>query len=318
MAKLSRMTKKENTDCNMLSLLRIIKFALQDIIRNLGLSSMTILILVLMLLSVNMFVVINVLTGEAVKAVKNQIDVSIFFQAEATEKQIAEIKNYVSAFPEVKETTYLTSEQVLAQFREQHKDSPEVLASLAELGENPLGSTLIVKTREPQDYEKIVKALAVPEYESLIEAKTFGDTEIAIARIQSITNQVEKFTAGVSVLFALIAFLIIFNTIRVAIYTQRVEITIKKLVGASNWFVRGPYLIEALVFTCFSLLLTGALVYISLIMLDPYMAVIFGAGKILTTYYFSNIILLFSAQFGGVLLLTLFSSLLAMRKHLRA
>ena len=318
MAKLSRMRKKENTVYNMLSLLRIIKFALQDIIRNLGLSSMTILILVLMLLSVNMFVVINVLTGEAVKAVKNQIDVSIFFQAEATEKQIAEIKNYVSAFPEVKETTYLTSEQVLAQFREQHKDSPEVLASLAELGENPLGSTLIVKTREPQDYEKIVKALAVPEYESLIEAKTFGDTEIAIARIQSITNQVEKFTAGVSVLFALIAFLIIFNTIRVAIYTQRVEITIKKLVGASNWFVRGPYLIEALVFTCFSLLLTGALVYISLIMLDPYMAVIFGAGKILTTYYFSNIILLFSAQFGGVLLLTLFSSLLAMRKHLRA
>lgn len=307
-----------NTDYNnMLSLLRIIKFALQDIGRNIGLSSMTILILILMLLSVNTLIIINILTGEAVKSIKEQIDVSIFFQPEATARQIDEIKNYVNAFPEVKEIIYFSPEQVLAQFREQHKDNLEVLASLDELGGNPLGSTLVIKTREPKDYEKIVKALAVPEYESIIEAKTFGDTEKAITRIQTVTSQVEKFTAGVSILFALIAFLIIFNTIRVAIYTQRVEITIKKLVGASNWFVRGPYLIEALVFTCFSVLLTGVLVYVGLRMLDPYMAVIFGVGKILTNYYFSHIIFLLSAQFGGVLLLTILSSLLAMRKHLR-
>lgn len=302
----------------MLSLLRIIKFALQDIARNLGLSSMTVLILILMLLSVNTLIIINVLTGEAIKSIKEQIDVSIFFQPESTAKQIEEVKKYVSAFPEVREMIYFTPEQVLSQFREQHKDNAEVLASLDELGDNPLGATLIVKTREPRDYEKIVKALAVPEYENIIEAKTFGDTEKAIARIQAVTSQVEKFTAGISVLFAFIAFLIIFNTIRVAIYTQRVEITIKKLVGASNWFVRGPYLIEALVFTCASVLLSAGMVYLGLRMLDPYIAVIFGRAGVLTNYYFSHTILLLSAQFCGVLLLTVLSSLLAMRRHLRA
>lgn len=271
-----------------------------------------------MLLSVNTLIIINVLTGEAVKSIKEQIDVSVFFQPETTSKQIEEVKKYVSAFPEVREVIYFSPEQVLAQFREQHKDNPEVLSSLDELGDNPLGSTLVIKTREPKDYEKIVKALTVPEYENIIEAKTFGDTEKAIGRIQTITNQIEKFTAGASILFVLIAFLIIFNTIRVAIYTQRAEITIKKLVGASNWFVRGPYLIEALMFTCFSVFLTWVLVYVGLRMLNPYIAVIFNGGKILTSYYFSHIIFLLSAQFGGVLLLTIFSSLLAMRKHLRA
>lgn len=309
--------RQESKHFCMLSFLRIIKFALQDIFRNLGLSSMTVLILVLMLLSVNALIIVNVLTGEAVRAIKDQIDVSIFFQPEATDGQIDELKTYIGAFPEVVGLTYLNKDEVLARFREEHKDNQEVVASLNELGENPLGATLVVKTREPQDYEKIVQALAVPEYENIIEAKTFGDTEKAIARIRTITSQVERFAIAVSALFAVIAFLIIFNTIRVAIYTERVEISIKKLVGASNWFVRGPYMVESLFFTLVSVIFTGALVYLAVRLADPYVNVVFGRSGILTNYYFSHILFLLSAQFGGVLLLTVFSSLLAMRRHLR-
>lgn len=301
----------------MLSFLRIIKFALQDIVRNAGLSAMTILILVLMLLSVNTLVVINVLTNEAVNSVESQIDVSVFFSPVASEEDISEVKEYVASFPEVVETVYLTREEILAEFREEHKNNPEVLASLDELGENPLGATLVIRTDNPESYAKIVQALTVPEYQDIIEAKTFGDTEQAIERIHTITRQVERFALAISVLFAVIAFLIIFNTIRVAIYTQRIEIAIKKLVGASNWFVSGPYLVESLIFTLLSVFFTSILVYLSLRLLDPYMAVIFGGTSILTNYYFSHIIFLLSIQFGSVLLLTVLSSLLAMRKHLK-
>ena len=301
----------------MLSLLRVVKTALQDMFRNVGLSFMTVLILVLMLLSVNTLIIINVLTAEAIQTVKGQIDVSVFFSHEATNEQIAEVKNYVIAFPEVVTTTYLNQDEVLAQFRAEHQDNAEVLASLDELGENPLGATLILKTHDPQDYNKIIKALAVPEYAKIIEAKTLGDTEKAIERIHTVTIQVEYFAIAVSAIFALIAFLIIFNTVRVAIYTQRMEISKKKLVGASNWFVRGPYIVEALIFTLVSLVLTGVLVGCCLRLVDPYIAVVFGRGKVLTTYYLSHIILLLLAQFGSVLVLTILSSLLAMRKHLR-
>jgi len=301
----------------MLALIRIFKFALQDIGRNLGLSFMTILILVLMLMSVNTLIIINILTSQAITSVKGQIDVSVFFQPEATDKNIEEIKSYLNAFPEVTEITYLNKDQVLENFKNLHKNNPDIMASLEELGENPLGATLIVKTREPEDYTKIVAALSLPEYENLIEAKTFADSEVAIQKIEKITKQVEKFTAGVSALFALIAFLIIFNTIRVAIYTQRIEISIKKLVGASNWFVRGPYLAESLVFALVAVLFTAVFVGFALKLIDPYLMIVFGGEPVLTNYYLSHIILLTSVQFFGVLLLTMFSSMLAMRKHLR-
>jgi cell division transport system permease protein len=301
----------------MLSLLRIIKFALQDIIRNLGLSFMTVLILVLMLLSVNTLLVINVLTEKAAAAIKDQIDISVYFSVGAADKNVNEIVEYVKSFPEVVKVDFLSREQVLAKFREAHQDNIEILASLDELAGNPFGPTMIIKTREPGDYAKITQILSVPEYNNIIESKTFGDTEVAINRIHSITTQVERFAAAVSALFAIIAFLIIFNTIRVAIYTQRLEISIKKLVGATNWFVRGPYVFEALFFTIISVGSTCGLVYLAFHFLEPYVAVIFQSPSILTNYYNSHIILLLSIQFLAVFILTIFSSFLAMRRHLR-
>lgn len=301
----------------MLSFLRVIKFAIQDIFRNFSLSFMTILILVLMLLSVNILIFINVITSQAVRSVKDQLDVSIYFSHDASQEKIEEIKKFVGAFPEVVSISYLDSEQVLALFKEQHKDNPEILASLSELTENPLGPTMVVQTSEPQDYAKIISSLSIPEYASTIEAKTFGDTEKAIARIQTITGQAEKFALVVSVLFAFIAFLIIFNTIRVAIYTQRIEISIKKLVGATNWFVRGPYLVESFIFSLLSTFFSVALVFLALHILDPYVAVIFSQDKILFNYYLANSWLLLLAQFAAVFVLTIGSSMLAMRRHLR-
>lgn len=302
----------------MISFLRIIKFALQDIFRNLSLSFMTVVILILMLLSVNILVVVNVLTNRAISSVKDQIDVSVYFSYDATDEQINEVKDYVGSFPEVSAITYLNRDEVLAQFKEQYKDNSDVLASLEELDQNPLGPTMIVKTKETGDYQKITEALDIPEYENIIESKTFGDTEKAISRIQNITDQVEKFALVASILFAIISFFIIFNTVRATIYTQRVEITIKKLVGASNWFVRGPYIIEALIFSLISLGVSYFLSMVGVYIIDPYIAIIFGENNILTNYYNSNIILLLGIQFGVVFLLAIFSSLLAMRKQLKA
>lgn len=301
----------------MLSILRVIKFALQDIVRNISLSFMTVLILVLMLLSINTLIIIQVLTDEATKSIKGQIDVSIYFDHEATEDEIAEVREYVDSFPEVVEVTYYTEEEVLAQFREQHKDNEEVLAALGELDENPLGPTIVVKTREPKDYQKVITALSVPEYENIIEAKTFADTEKAIERIDTITTKVGEFGIILAILFGIIAFLIIFNTIRVAIYTQRTEISIKKLVGASNWYVRGPYILESFIFSIVSVLATYALIVLATSFLDPYVSVVFGQDYLLTNYFNSNILSLFGWQFLAVLALTVTSSALAMRKYLR-
>lgn len=302
----------------MLSFLRAIKFALEDMVRNASLSLMTILILILMLLSVNTLLTIQVLTNQAIVSVKDQIDLSIFFDPEASEKQIADIRTHVASFPEVTGITLLSRDEVLTKFKEDHKDNTDILASLEELGTNPLGATLVVKARDPQDFEKIIAGLQVPEYEDIIVAKTFADTEKAIDRIHVITTRVEQFSISLTILFAIIAFLIIFNTIRVAIYTQRVEIAIKKLVGATNWFVRGPYLIEAVIFSIIATGVTTLLIFVGARLLDPYITAVFGAQAFLTRSLTSHILLLTLGQFGVVLFLTALTSILAMRKYLRA
>jgi cell division transport system permease protein len=301
----------------MMSLFRIFRFAFQDMIRNFSLSVMTVFILVLMLLSMNTIVALRAVTEEATRIVKEQIDVSIFFSHTASNEQIQEIRSVVTNFPETIGVTFYTSEEVLEQFRAQYQDSPDVITSLDELEENPLGPTMVVKTREPQDYQKIIDALQVPEYESIIEAKTFGDTEVTINRIEVITGQVERFSVALSSMFAVIAFLIIFNTIRVSIYTQRTEISIKKLVGATNWFVRGPYIVQAIFFTLLSIIIAGVVVYLGIQSIDPHVAVVFEKNYVLTNYFASNILLLTIVQIVAVLLLTTVSSTLAMRKHLR-
>lgn len=301
----------------MISFFRIFRFAFQDMVRNFSLSVMTVFILVLMLLSMNTIVVLRAMTAEATRIVKEQIDVSVFFSHTASTEQIQEIRSVVTNFPETIGVTFYTSEEVLEQFRAQYQDSPDVITSLDELEENPLGPTMVVKTREPQDYQKIIDALQVPEYESIIEAKTFGDTEVTIKRIEVITSQVERFSVALSSMFAIIAFLIIFNTIRVSIYTQRTEISIKKLVGATNWFVRGPYLVQAVFFTLLSIIIAGLVVAMAVVYLDPYVATVFEKNYVLTNYFTSNILLLTIVQIVAVLLLTTVSSTLAMRKHLR-
>ncbi|MBT4942371.1 MAG: hypothetical protein HOJ25_01200 [Candidatus Magasanikbacteria bacterium] len=301
----------------MVSFFRIVKFALEDIFRNFSLSVMTVVILVLMLLSVNTLVVVQAITTQAIASVKEHIDVSIHFQHEATEEHISEVRSYVESFPEVLESQFFTKEQVLEQFKQAHQADSSILTSLEELEENPLGSTLVVKTREPSDYEKIITAISVPEYEHIVEAKTFNDVQTSIEKIDTITRRVEESVIFLSILFTLIAFFVTFNTIRVAIYTQRLEIGIKKLVGATNWFIRGPYIIESVIFTICSMFVAGVLVYHGLAILDPYLEVVFGQKAFLQAYFGAHAAQLIGIEFAGVFALTVFTSGIAIRKYLR-
>lgn len=301
----------------MLPFFRIVRFALQDMFRNFSLSFMTVLVLILLLMSVNTLIAVRVLTGEAITTVKQQIDVSVYFNPKATDTQVGEVRSFVEAFPEVTKTTFLNKDESLGKFRELYQANPAILASLDELGDNPLGATLIVKTKEPQDYEKIMNALTLPEYAKIIDAKTFGDTQTAITKIQQITTQVERFTLGLTVLFAVISFIIIFNTVRVAIYTQRTEISIKKLVGATNWYVRGPYVVESVLFSLVALGVAYGLVRLVLVYAEPYLTTVFNRAGILTNYLGAHIIELAAWQLVAVVILTVGTSLLAMRRYLK-
>lgn len=301
----------------MISLVRIFKFAFQDIGRNLGISFMTVFILVLMLFSVNTLWSVKILTNEAVGLVKDQINVSIYLLSNVSDKEVEEIKNYLQDIPEVESLKVLSPNEVLQSFEKRHSMSLEVLEALKELGGNPFGPTIVVKTKEPGNYKEVISLLDASPYKQFIETRSFEGNEDAIIRLQNITNRIENVGLGLSLLFAFIAFMIVFNMVRVAIYTHRIEISIKRLVGAHNWFIRGPYLVESFIFTILSIFVTGIILYWFLHWIDPYIGVVFPSGFSLTNYYKSNILYLSLVQIVAVLLLTIFSSTLAMRKQLK-
>lgn len=301
----------------MAAILRIVKFAFQDIGRNIGLSCMTVFILILMLLSVNTLLTMDITTKESVRLVRDQVNVSLYLVESATDEQVKEIQNYVASFSEVNSVKVLSRDEVLESFRTRHQFSAEILQALAELGGNPFGPTIIVKTNQPGDYRVIMNAIAATDFDPLVEAKSFEGHEEALDRIQAITTRIERIGFGLALLFAIISFLIIFNTIRVAIHSQRIEISIKRLVGANNWFIRGPYLVESVIFTVVSVLITMIITYLALGWLDRYIGVVFPNGFSLTKYYNSHMLYVFGLQTLAVLMLTITSSMLAMHKQLK-
>lgn len=301
----------------MLSLIRIIKFAFQDIGRNIGLSAMTVLILILMLLSTNLLWAVKTLTNESVSLVKEQVNMNLYVKPDVSDKDFTDLKGYIETLPEVDSVKTVSKKEVLEAFEKRHRLSPEVLGALKELGGNPFGPTIIVRTKEPGNYTEVISALGASEYNQFVESKSFEGHEDALTRLQSITNRVENVGLGLTIVFGSIAFLIIFNTIRVAIFTHKVEISIKRLVGAQNWFIRGPYIVEAVVFTAISIVVTGLLMYFIFQWIDPYLGVVFPNSFSLTNYYKSNILYLSLVQTLAVLALTILSSGVAMRKHLK-
>lgn len=302
----------------MISIFRVIKYAFQDMARNAGLSLMTVFILVLMLLSVNLLWSVKILADEAAHLIEEQVNISLYLNPAIKPASQEELVGYLKSFPEVVDLKLLKPADVLESFKQRHHGRAEMLAALEELDQNPFGPTIIIKTKESGQYQRVIDALAVPEYDALIEAKSFEGHEEALGRLQTITGRVETGGLALALFFIVISFLIIFNTIRVAIYTQRVEINIKRLVGANNWFIRGPYIVESIFFTLISLVVSGGLIMYGLRYLDPYLGVAFPNHFSLTNYYISHSVYLAAIQGAAVIGLTILSSSLAMQKHLRA
>ncbi len=300
------------------ALFRVIKFSSQDFWRNFWLSAATIIVLVLTLVSVNFLIILNVLTKTAVAEVQKKIDVSIYFKQDVPDSQIGNIKSYLSSLPQVQGVEYISPERALMEFKKKHANNPAILESLNEVGENPLGATLVVRARDPKDYPEILKIFDDPQYEPFIQDKNFEDHEVVVRKISGIAEKAEKTGVGIAGLFAVIAVLIGFNTVRLTIYTHREEIGIMKLVGAANWFVRAPYVASGVFYGLFAVLFTVIVTYPLIGFVEPYLAGFFdGSNFNLLEYFTENFVYIFGWEFVGVVLLNTVTSGLAVGRYLK-
>ncbi|MFH1225990.1 MAG: permease-like cell division protein FtsX [bacterium] len=300
------------------SLYRAARFALQDFWRNIWLSLITVFIIMLTLFLVNLLLTVNVLTDQAVKLVEEKVDVSVYFTTKATEKQVLEVRSTLLELPAVREVEYLSEADALIAFKVKHQNDPTILETLKELDQNPLGATLVIKAKNPQDYPGIIEALGEESISRLIEDRDFDDYQAVIKKINAITSRVYQSGAVLSGVFILVVLLIVFNTIRIAIYTHREEIGIMRLVGANNWFIRLPFLLESVLYSLLACLLVVILIYPLLGVVQSYMGNFFQTNDFsIISYFNGHFILIFGLEFLGMALLNIVASSWATRKYLK-
>lgn len=299
----------------LLSFLRVIKFSLQDIVRNIWLSVVTVVILILALFSINLLLIVKVVSSMTIEAIKEKVDVSLYLNTDADENRIATLRAKLSGLAQVKEVNYISKQAALESFREKHKSDPEILAALRELGRNPLSPTLIIKPKDINAYDELIANINKID-DDIIESRNFDDHKMMLNKINSITNKISEGGLFISLIFVLITLLVVYNSVRVAIYTHRREIGIMKLVGASNWFIRAPYLFSSLIYTLAGVIFIIILIYPFLSLLQPYLETFFSGYNLnIISYFNNNFIYIFGLEFLAAAFINILASLVAVGKY---
>lgn len=299
----------------MLSFFRIIKFSFQDIARNIWLSIVTITILILALFSMNMLFTVKLVSQNAVTAVKDKINISLYFKADASEAMILDVRQKVEAMAGVKDVTFISKSAALDNFRKNNQNNPEILNALKELGKNPLSPSLIIIPENFDNSSALITSLKMLESDA-IESRDFSDNSAILEKINFITSRINEIGLFLIIIFVLTSLLVVYNAIRVAIYTHRQEIEIERLVGASNSFIYMPYLVSAFIYALVSVMIIIISFYPFLSILQPYLEVFFTDYSVnILTYYVDNFLVIFGLQFLSVFAITLVASLLAARKY---
>ncbi len=195
------------------------------------------------------------------------------------------------------------------------------MQALQELGDNPLGASLEVRAKETSQYEAIAQYLQTQQSSGTgaggaIDKVNFYQNKTAIDRLTAIINTSQRLGLGVALIFGLATLLIAFNTIRLAIYTARDEIGVMNLVGASHWYVRGPFMVAGILYAVISGLIVLLLLYPLTAWLGP------GSERFLSSfnvfsYFVDAFPLLFLVVMGSGIALGALSSYLAVRRYLR-
>lgn len=311
------------------SLKRMVRSGFVGFWRNSFLSFSSIVVFSISLLVLGSLIFFNTLTTAFIAKVKDRVDVNIYFTLDAREESILEFKKTLEKMPEVSKVDYISREEAIASFTEKYKDNTPIIEGLKEIGYNPLPATLNVKTKEPSQYESIANLLenkdTLPKnISSIIEDDSYHKNKLIIDRLSRIIPLVERTGWVLSIALLIVALIITFNTIRLSIYSSKDEIAVMKLVGASNTYARGPFVVSGVMYGIVSgvialVILAGLTYYVDLILvrfLSAYPGDVSGLKNLLFSYYVSHFIEILIVIIGSGVILGGASSYIAVRRYL--
>ncbi len=301
---------------------RIIRSGFVNFWRNGFVSLASVLMMTVTLFVVGSLLFLGAVFSASLEQIRNKVDVNVYFLPEASEEAILSLKRAIEALPEVAAVEYVSRDEALARFRARHADDQLTLQALDELGENPLSASLSIKAKETSQYGSIAEFLSGENAlsaggASIIEKVNYYQNRVAIDKLTKIIDSSKTFGYAITFILVVASVLITLNTIRLAIYTAREEISVMQLVGASHSYIRGPFVVEGIMYGLVAAIITLILFYPVTLWLGPMTKNFFGEINIFH-YYLSEFGRIALVILGSGILLGALSSYLAVMKYLKA
>lgn len=304
-----------------ISFWRVLRAAGQNFWRNIWLSLATTAIMVMTLLMISFLYFANVFGNEVLENIQKKVDLSVNFKPEVTMEYVTSLAAEIESREDVESTRIVSREEALRNFRELHKDDGLVEESLGELEDNPLSDSMNIVATDPRFYKDIAKQLQSEKYSQFIEKVNYEDSRLVIDKLINIIGTTKQVSLFVTLGFAVLAALIMFNTVRLAIYSFREEIDIMRLVGASRWFIQGPFLIESVLVALIAIGISTTILYIALQGISNPMERFFfdqsGEQFNIYTYATRNWLKIIGLQILTGVGLAVVSSFIGIRRYLR-
>jgi cell division transport system permease protein len=302
------------------SLKRVIRAGFVGFWRNGFVSLSAIFVITVTLLVVGGSMLLGQLLDVSLTQIREKVDINVYMVTSAPEDTVLALKTSLEGLSDVREVIYTSREDALAQFRIRHQNDELTIQALEALDDNPLGASLSIRANETSQYENIAtfleerRASESPEA-PLIDRINFNQNKEAIDKLTDIVATVEHSSFVAMLILIGSSILIAFNTVRLAIYTSREEISVMRLVGASNMFIRGPFVLQGVLYGLVSGVLTLLILYPVVLWLGPSTEAFFEFN--IFNYFVEHFGYLFFVLVGAGIILGVVSSTLAIARYLR-
>ncbi|MBU4350962.1 permease-like cell division protein FtsX [Candidatus Parcubacteria bacterium] len=294
---------------------RIFKNGWLNFKRSQGLSIITVFVMFLTISMVSSIFLFKGIGDFLLVSLESKIDISVYFKEGISEQEILNTKDLLLEIEGVKKVNYVSQEEAIAKFRERYQDDEVILQALEEVGGNPFLASLEVTAADTLNYENVTGFLEENRFEGLINNVDYYQRKPVIEKFYDIKGSFERSGLFASLILALVAFSITLVTVRLAIYSASEEIGIMRLVGASNWFIRGQFVVHGMI--------CGGLAMLAALVIFPILSYIFSSkllgltgGFDLFDFYLKNFVNILGIQFLTGIGLGSASSVIAVRKYL--
>ncbi|MBP9801980.1 permease-like cell division protein FtsX [Patescibacteria group bacterium] len=304
----------------MISFFRVIKFAFQGFFRNFWLSLVTITMMLMALFSTTLLIGIDYIKNATLEGVNKKVDILVSMKAKVDREDVELLAADLGLLTEVKKVTIITPEENKFLYEQSNLDEQaKQVLEIFTPDENPFSFSLAVQANNLSQYDTILEFINQDKYKAFVDNSDFNDFDTFVAKIENFSKVINKYSWYLIAAFLLISIVVIFNTIRISIYSRKEEVQIMKLVGASNWFIKTPFVLESILYALVSVVLLILIVYPIINFIQPSLTAYFQDVNVinLLDFFRSNFLNIFGLQFLVLALVNMLSTIIAIRKYLR-